>query len=79
MRVEDNVSDWISELNMKQYWNGLYILMAAAVVIILISICGCLGAVAGNSLLLGVVSLLHPMLNFQNKFSQAKHYSTPKL
>jgi len=54
MRFEGDVRVWISELGMYQYWTGLYILMAASIVIVLISICGCGGTLTANPGLLGV-------------------------
>ncbi|ODM99148.1 23 kDa integral membrane protein [Orchesella cincta] len=53
MRFEGEVRVWISELGMYQYWTGLYILMAASIIIVLISICGCGGTLTANPALLG--------------------------
>lgn len=51
-RFEGQVRTWVGDLGMTQYWTGLYILMAAAAVIIIISICGCAGALTANPNLL---------------------------
>lgn len=58
MRLENEVRQWVSELGMYQYWNGLYILMAAGAIIMLISFCGCCGALVNNSCLLGTSAAL---------------------
>ncbi|CAL8089441.1 unnamed protein product [Orchesella dallaii] len=58
MRFEGEVRTWISELGMYQYWTGLYILMAASIIIVLISICGCGGTLTANPALLGASALL---------------------
>ncbi|CAG7831132.1 unnamed protein product [Allacma fusca] len=58
MRLENEVRDWVQELGMYQYWNGLYILMAAGIIIVLISFCGCCGTIAGSPALLGTSAVL---------------------
>jgi len=57
-RFEGQVRTWVGDLGMNQYWTGLYILMAASSVIILISICGCTGALTANSCLLATSAFL---------------------
>jgi len=54
MRMETDVRDWIRELEMFQYWNGLYILMVAGAIIVIISFCGCCGALTNNILLMTI-------------------------
>jgi hypothetical protein len=54
--MEGKVRVWVNDLEMYQYWTGLYILMAAGAIIIFISICGCIGAVQMNAALLAIVS-----------------------
>lgn len=56
MRLETDVRDWVRELEMFQYWNGLYILMVAGIIVIIISLCGCSGALTNNISLLTIVS-----------------------
>jgi len=58
MRVENEVREWVYELGMYQYWNGLYILMAASLIIIFLSFCGCCGALVSNVCLLGTSAIL---------------------
>jgi len=52
MRMENEVREWVTELKMHQYWDGLYILMAAGLIVTIISFCGCFGALINNSCLL---------------------------
>jgi len=54
MRLERDVKDWVRELEMYDYWNGLYILMAAGAIITIISFCGCCGAMVPNTGLLTI-------------------------
>lgn len=58
LRSEREVKDWVRELQMYQYWNGLYILMAAGAIIVIISFFGCCGALMSNPCLLGTSSIL---------------------
>jgi len=58
LRVETEVRDWVRELGMYQYWNGLYILMAAGAIIVIISFFGCCGAFISNPCLLGTSAIL---------------------
>jgi hypothetical protein len=58
MRLEPEVKDWVKELGATQYWTGLYILMAAGCLIMIISFLGCCGALTANSCLLGSSALL---------------------
>jgi len=58
MRLENEVREWVRELDMTQYWTGLYILMAAGAIIVIVSFCGCCGAFAANPCLLATASIL---------------------
>jgi len=57
-RFEGQVKTWVYDLGMNQYWTGLYILMAAGALIIIISICGCTGALTANTCLLATSAVL---------------------
>jgi hypothetical protein len=57
-RSETKVRAWVNDLEMYQYYTGLYILMVAGAIIIFISICGCVGAVQSNSCLLATSAVL---------------------
>jgi len=58
MRMEKEVRDWVRELDMTQYWTGLYILMAAGAIVVIVSLCGCCGALMANPCLLLTSGLL---------------------
>ena len=55
IRFEEDFKHWVFELNMQLYWTGVYILLAASCLIMIISFFGCCGAIMENPCMLTTV------------------------
>jgi len=55
LRAEPGFAEWVEKLEMYDYYTGLYILIAAGIVIIIVSFVGCVSAFMENRMMLTIV------------------------
>jgi len=54
MRLEPGFADWVEKLELYEYYTGIYILIAAGIVVIIVSFVGCVSAFMENRMMLTI-------------------------
>lgn len=55
MKLEPGFGEWVEKLELHEYYAGIYVLIAAAVLIIIVSFLGCLSAFMEDRRMLAIV------------------------
>jgi hypothetical protein len=55
MRLEPGFADWVEKLELYDYYTGIYILIAAGIIVIIVSFVGCVSAFMENRMMLTIV------------------------
>ena len=55
MRLEPGFGEWVEKLELYEYYTGIYILIAAGIVVIIVSFVGCVSAFMENRMMLTIV------------------------
>jgi hypothetical protein len=55
MNVEQGFAEWVEKLQLEEYYTGIYILIAAGALVIIVSFLGCVSAFMENRTLLNIV------------------------
>jgi hypothetical protein len=55
MKLEPGFGEWVEKLELSEYYTGLYVIIAAAVLIIIVSFLGCVSAFMEDRTMLGIV------------------------
>jgi hypothetical protein len=55
MNVESGVGEWVEKLELEEYYMGIYILIAAGVLTIIVSFLGCVSACMEDRKILAIV------------------------
>jgi hypothetical protein len=55
MSLEPGFGEWVEKLELHEYYTGIYILIAAAVLIIIVSFLGCVSAFMEDRTILAIV------------------------
>jgi hypothetical protein len=55
MNLESGFGEWVEKLELEEYYTGIYILIAAAVLVIIVSFVGCVSAFMEDRKILAIV------------------------
>jgi hypothetical protein len=55
MNLESGFGEWVEKLELDAYYTGIYILIAAGVLIIIVSFLGCVSAFMEDRMILAIV------------------------
>jgi hypothetical protein len=55
MNLESGFGEWVEKLEIEEYYTGIYILIAAGVIIIIASFAGCVSAFMEDRVILTIV------------------------
>jgi hypothetical protein len=55
MKLEPGFGEWVEKLELYEYYAGLYVLIAAGVLIIIVSFLGCVSAFMEDRMMLAIV------------------------
>lgn len=63
LRFDPSLGEWVTDLKIQEFYIGLYVLIVAAVIIVIVSCLGCLSVIQENHFLIYMVSNLFILLS----------------
>lgn len=63
LRFEPGLQEWIEKLELSQFYIGIYVLLIAAAVMMIISFIGCVAALQENTVTILIVSKRHYLVS----------------
>lgn len=58
MSLESGVGEWMETLELSEYYTGIYVLIAAGVILIIVSFLGCVSAFMEDRMILAIVRIM---------------------
>lgn len=66
LKFEPGIEEWLSKLNALEFYIGVYILIGASIIIMIVAFVGCASALQESSLALLIVSTIFFISSIQN-------------
>lgn len=64
LRFEPGIDDWVTKLELQPFYIGVYVLILAAVIVMVVSFLGCFAALSENQVFMMIVSTYFHIFNF---------------